>query len=279
VFLPLGGLLVASLAARRASEPQWLRLPRRLARRLSARTRTFLARERAFFEGEGLTLASSELVRDEIRHRFPAFRGRVETTGLPVDEERFRLPEEGERASLRRELLHVEDGAPCVLWVGNDTVRKGLGAARAVLQRLRRRKLDARLVLVGRGTEHLGGAEGVHGLGFVDDMERLYRAVDVLLAPSLEDNLSFCVLEALASGLPVVTTARNGAASYISDPVVGRVVTEAVAVHDLDGATLALLEAGMLDMAKRELRREAVRECFRSRHDSRVLELLRARGP
>ncbi len=274
VFLPLGGLLVSSLAARRASEPLLLSAPRRLARALSPKTRGFLAREAEFFASEGLVLASSPLVRDEIAHRFPRFPGRVEVAGLPVDDARFRLPLNGERDQLRRSQLSLRD-EPCLLWIGNDPVRKGLNVARRVLRRLRQRKLDARLVLVGHGTNRYDGSEpGIVGLGFTDTVPVLLRAVDVLLAPSLEDNLSFSVLEALATGCPVVTTERNGAADWITDRDCGRVVGDPRDVSALDAATLALLERGMLDDEQRQRRRAAVESCFRASHLDRVCATL-----
>jgi UDP-glucose:(heptosyl)LPS alpha-1,3-glucosyltransferase len=275
VFLPLGGLFADTLAARRRSEPWPLRWPRRLARALSARTRAFLDRERTFFTGDGLILASSPRVRAEIIARFPGFRGRVEVTGLPVDETRFRLPAPGEREAARRELgLGAEETV--LLWIGNDPVRKGLAAARAVLRRLHRRKLDAHLVLAGHGSAAFHRREpGLVGLGHVGErVASLYHAADLLLQPSLEDNLSFSVLEALATGLPVVTTRDNGAAYWVSERDVGRVVDDARDVHALDGATLALLERGMLADAARQKRRLVVADCFASRHFAEVCGLL-----
>jgi len=276
VFLPLGGLLSSSLAARRASEPFWLRWPRQLARALSGRTRYYLMREAAFLSSrdpERVVLANSELVRREIGQRFPEFGGRVEVTGLPLADEclDLTLPD---AAAKRASLVEVAGHAAeiCVLWIGNDPVRKGLLQAMAVLRRLRARKLAAVLVCAGHRTERLEG-DGVIGLGHVDTAI-LYRAADVLLAPSLEDNLSFAVLEALAAGVPVVTTSRNGAASFVTSDEIGRVVDDAKDVHELDGATLALLERGMLAPEMRQMRRDAVRTCRRSEHFARIREHL-----
>ncbi|MFQ5506829.1 MAG: glycosyltransferase family 4 protein [Planctomycetota bacterium] len=276
-FLPLGGLLRSSLDARRQSESWLERWPRGLARKISGKTRAYLGRERAFFEAPEetrLVLASSDLVQSEIRNRFPGFPGRIEVCGLPVDERRFRPPDPEERAVLRRSLFGVQGEEPCLLWVGNDPKRKGLAEARKVLRRLRWRKLDARLVLAGHRSERFDAVEpGLMGLGYVEP-EPLYRASDVLVAPSLEDNLSFSVLEALASGLPVVTTERNGASSFIQDPAVGRVIGDSGAVHELDGAVLAMLERGLLEEGPRLARRQAVATCFRKKHFERVLDAI-----
>ncbi len=273
-FLPLGGLLVSSLAARRRAEPGWLAIPKRIARALSGKTRFFLARERAFFATGRPVLASSTLVRDEIRARFPHYAGPLEVLGLPVDAGRFTIPTDAERAASRRRFeLDPED--VCVLWIGNDPIRKGLRAARHVLERLRARKIAAHLVLAGHGTERWDGMHrGLIGLGHVDFVPALMHACDVLLLPSVEDNLSFAVLEALASGLPVVTTRHNGASSYLVERDIGRVVDDAADVEALDRATLAMLDGDLHTDAVQARRRAAVESCFGPAHFGRLVDCI-----
>ena len=52
--------------------------------------------------------------------------------------------------------------------------------------------------------------------GKADDPERIYTACDCLVHPSFYDACSLVVLEALASGIPVITTNTNGASMYIT---------------------------------------------------------------
>ncbi|MEM7200493.1 MAG: glycosyltransferase family 4 protein [Planctomycetota bacterium] len=276
VFLPLGGLLAASLEARRRAEPPSIRWLRRTARALSPRTNAFLRRERAFFAAADRTvLASSELVGADIRRRFAAFTGSIAVTGLPIDEARFTVPTPADRRRTRAELA-LDPTAPCLLWIGNDPVRKGLPAARAVLRALRGDHPEATLVLAGHGSERLNGAEpGLRGVGHVGHTPRLIHAADVLLAPSLEDNLSLVVLEALASGLAVVTTQQNGACHYIQSARVGRVVTDAQDAEALLRATRTMLAVDTDDPAARQERRAAVATCFRGTHFQQVIALLR----
>ena len=278
VFLPLGGLFAAALEARRGAEPPWLRPLKRLGRAFDARTRCYLARERAFFNQAvpGLVLASSELTAGEIARRYPDFRGRVEVTGLPVDAERLRLPSAEERDEARA-ALGLESGALALLWLGHDAVRKGLPLARRVLARLRMRKIDARLICAGHGSERWDGREpGLIGLGQREDVPQLLHASDLLFLPSLEDNLSFVVLEALATGLPCVTSARNGAASFLSAPELGRVLQRPTDLGEADRHVLASLATDMLTEDLRARRRQAVEGCFTERHFDRVFELLGA---
>mgnify|MGYP001258128124 CR=1 FL=1 len=281
VFCPLGGLLRTSLDARRRSEVPGLRHLRASLRRLSKRTSLFLAREDAFFDeaansGGRLCLANSPLVADDIRRRYPRFAGTIEVVGLPVDLQRFSLPTRAERKAAR-EALGLGD-AVAILFIGNDPRRKGLGAALAVLERLRARRLDARLVLAGHGSARWTSAKrGILGLGFVEDIAGLYHACDVLLAPSLEDNLSFCGLEALATGLPVVTTRQNGVAAWVAGAKLARVVDDARCVSDLDAATLALLDRSALASELRSARRALIQSCESRLHfDAVELRLSRA---
>ncbi len=55
-------------------------------------------------------------------------------------------------------------------------------------------------------TTRLLNLRNVHCLGRRNDMPELYRAVDAMLLPTLGENQSLATLEAMASGLPVVTT-------------------------------------------------------------------------
>jgi glycosyltransferase involved in cell wall biosynthesis len=86
----------------------------------------------------------------------------------------------------------------------------------------------ARLTIAGSGPEkamlhqlaaELGIAEAVTFAGRVEnaDMPKLYRSADVMINPSLADNMPISVLESLASGVPVVSTNVGGVAYLVKD--------------------------------------------------------------
>jgi len=81
----------------------------------------------------------------------------------------------------------------------------------------------------------LGAAERVTFLGRVSAMERLYAASDAFCLPSFYDACSNAVLEALASGLPVISTADNGSSFFLPP--------ERVLQNPADAAGLARLLA------------------------------------
>lgn len=63
--------------------------------------------------------------------------------------------------------------------------------------------------------EALGLGKRVHFLGHVNDMKTLMASVDCLVFPSRYDPFALVVLEAMAAGLPVVTSAKVGAAALV----------------------------------------------------------------
>lgn len=86
-----------------------------------------------------------------------------------------------------------------------------------VFHELHKRKPDARLLLVGGGPDFDAVVEKVNNLHLQDavifagrrpDVERLYQAMDVFLMPSRWEGLPLVLLEAQASGLPVVASDR-----------------------------------------------------------------------
>ena len=104
---------------------------------------------------------------------------------------------------------------------------------------------------------HLGLKERVHFLGFVKDMPGLMRSVDVFAFPSRYEACSLVLLEALASGLPVITAEKAGGAELVGKG--GRLLKD-----PNDAATLAqwlqalAQDAGLREQIGREGRRIAL---------------------
>lgn len=138
--------------------------------------------------------------------------------------------------------------APHVLVARNlEPIYDNATALRAFAQVLQQCP-HARLTIAGTGPQevelrqlcqHLGIAEAVHFSGRLDrdDMAALLRHSSVALNPSLVDNMPNSVLEALASGVPVVSTRVGGVPHIVQDGVT------ALLVHprDPDAMAAALL--------------------------------------
>ena len=100
-----------------------------------------------------------------------------------------------------------------------------------------------RLLVAGRGNKNVYKTtrlrfwheEPVQFYGEVADVMRLFAAADIFILPTIYDPFSNACLEALACGLPVITTRGNGFGEIIEDGVHGSIVDDAsnlAALHD-----------------------------------------------
>ena len=223
------GVHAAWLERRARFEPFW----KPWLRQYNAKHRETLALERQLFgpDGARLVIANSRMVQAEIGQRFgyPAERIHVVYNGVPP----FSAPAEM-RAKTRRE-LRLGDDEFAVLFAGSGWERKGLRFAIAALNSAG--LPQATLLVAGRGNPRaLPRSERVRFLGPVKEMMRLLPAADAFILPTLYEPFSNACLEALAAGLPVITTAHNGFAEIIEPGVEGEVVAEPDDIAALAGA-------------------------------------------
>jgi UDP-glucose:(heptosyl)LPS alpha-1,3-glucosyltransferase len=185
-------------------------------------------------------IAASRMVRDEIvnSYRYPADKIDIVRNGVPLEKFRFD-PELREKS---RTELNLKPDQTALLFAGSGWERKGL--LFAIEAAALCRDLKIRLLVAGRGTarpyqtKRLGfwREEPVRFLGEVADMLRVYAAADIFVLPTIYDPFSNACLEALACGLPVITTRSNGFSEIIENGVHGSIV-------DQPGDLLALRDA------------------------------------
>ena len=141
-------------------------------------------------------------------------------------------------------------GPPLLGCVGYLLPEKGQELLIRALPLLLDRRPDCRLLLAGAGPcraalERLAGQLGVAGAvrfaGFVDDIDGVYRSLDVFLFPSLAEPLGSALLSAMAYGLPVVAAARGAVPEVIEDGRDGLLVPE-LAPEAFAAAVLPLLD-------------------------------------
>jgi glycosyltransferase involved in cell wall biosynthesis len=138
-----------------------------------------------------------------------------------------------------RKQLGVVDDRFVVLLIGNDWKKKGLLTLLDALQKLA--DLPICLLVVGQDDpspyqkclQQYGLAERVRFLSARPDVEFYYAAADAYIGPSLEDTFAQPPAEAMACGLPVVTSITNGTAEIISDGVDGLILREPTDSDDL----------------------------------------------
>ncbi len=194
----------------------------RAALALNPYHRYVLAAERAMFHSPRLraVICNSRMVQEEIQRHFglPAERLHVVYNG--IDTAAYHPDVKRRRAALRAS-RGIPADAPLFLFVGSGFERKGLAVLLAALAHLPR---SAHLLVVGRDKHlarfraraaALGLAQRVSFTGAVDDVKPYYGAADALVLPTLYDPFPNVVLEAMACGLPVVTSRKSGAAELI----------------------------------------------------------------
>lgn len=218
---------------------QWLAIRQRkhgfwrgLGDSLSLQHRAVLRAERAMFTHPQLrcVVCNSEMVRDEIVRHYGVAAEKLVVIRNGIDLQRFRPPSDEERRAARTQLGWA-DGKTVFLFVGSGFERKGVeGALRAFARGKLQR--DALLVVVGhdkhrsryeRLATELGVDAAVQFTGPQNDVLSYYRAADAFVLPTLYDPQSNAVLEAMACGLPAITSTGCGVAELLS-PQSGHVV-------------------------------------------------------
>ena len=117
-----------------------------------------------------------------------------------------------------------------ILFVGADFRRKGVTSLLKAFSLMDIK--NTRLIIAGRpaGTEYfsmtkkLGIDSKVIFWGPEKDVKNLYVMSDVFVLPTIYDPFSNATLEAMSSGLPVITTPYNGVSEIIDDGVQGFIV-------------------------------------------------------
>jgi glycosyltransferase involved in cell wall biosynthesis len=204
-------------------------------------------------------VAVSDYLRRELVARLPDLEGRVEVVDSGVDLERFRG---GDGAAARKE-LGWDGEAPFYLCLGTLTERKNVVRLAEAFGRLGR----GSLAFVGDGPlrSALERRDRVRVVGAVphDEVPAWLAACDVLCQPSLVEPFGQAVLEALASGRPVVATRVGGPPEFV--PAGAGVLVDPDSVEDIEAGLRAAAElpvpneAARAAAAEHDVRRQAER--------------------
>jgi UDP-glucose:(heptosyl)LPS alpha-1,3-glucosyltransferase len=225
--------------------------PARAAQNLSFFHCMMLWLEERLFTDPGLSrvIANSRQVQGEIIRHYGVDPAKIRVIVNGLDRQRFHPLEVADRAQLRRRLETPPD-REIVLFVGSGFSRKGLAYLFKAFAGLKDR--ESLLWVVGKGdiTTYQGAAAGlgvadrVKFWGPAPDTAPFYQAATVLALPTIYDPCSNVVLEALACGTPVVTTAANGAAEFLTPGENGAVIQDPDDIAALREALAAFLTRG-----------------------------------
>lgn len=263
VLIPQGGLHVASAeyGLRKYTHPV-ARCLARLGRWLSPAHWSFCLLERRQYLGpeRPLLIVPSRFVQKHLEHYYGLSGERIRVIPNAIDPKRFAVRDRLKLRDEMRSRLGIGPEEPTALFVGHNYRLKGLDTLLKALAR--RPDLPLRTVVCGsarigryqRRVKRLGLEERVHLLGFCPDVRPAFYAADFLVHPTFYDPCSLVVLEALACGLPVITTACNGAAELLHPPEDGLILEDPG-----DAAGLARCIEQFCDPERRRAAAEAAR--------------------
>ena len=165
-------------------------------------------------------IINSEMVGHDVRARFGFPVDRMHLVRNGVEAERWRR---GDREAQRAEWGVVPDEF-LLMFAGSGWERKGLSFVLAALEKLA--DPYVKLVVAGKGRPPRNAPQGVRFVGPMADLGNAFAAADLFVFPPIYEPSANVVFEALAAGLPVVTSVFNGAAEVIEEGINGTVVAD-----------------------------------------------------
>ena len=185
-------------------------------------------------------IAISDMVKQDMIRWYGIPEDRIAVVYNGIDIERF----SPRNRQYREEILkrHGIGDEFVILFVSNNFRMKGLNHLIRALADIKEEDSTIFSCLVlgkdKRGSyirlaKKLGVSDRIFFAGLTDEPEKYYGAVDLLVHPTFYDACSLTVLEALASGLPVVTTIFNGASGVVDHLKEGWVMRDPSNVNEL----------------------------------------------
>lgn len=175
--------------------------------------------------------------------------------GVKLDE--FRPVDIHEKRLLRRR-LQVPEG-PLAIFAGRLEAEKRVEDLIQVWHYVRQQYPDANLLVLGTGTQEERlrriAKEGVLFRGVVDDVAPYLKTADVFVLPSIAEGLSNALLEALATGLPVIVTATGGTTDIVRHKVSGWLIRDYQSKALLEGILAFLGDPALRERCALEGRR------------------------
>lgn len=227
--------------------------------------------EERMLERSNKIIAVSDFTRRELLQYYEVKEDKIRVIHNGVDVNKFQPADDKRRA---KEELGFNPDDIIVLSVGRLYARKGLFTLIESMPAVTRKFPRAKFVISGKGqsnemkklvahAQKLGVRDNLVFTGYYPDrkLPRLYQAADVFAFSTFYENLPFAVLEALSTGLPVVTTRVGGIPEMIEDGKNGFLV-QPFNSRELSDRILCFLEHPGAASEMAFLAREIIEERF-----------------
>jgi 1,2-diacylglycerol 3-alpha-glucosyltransferase len=244
-------------------------VPRRVTR--------FVARHFSCHQGnslDGMVVPSNPML-DVIKSYGITTPTEVIPTGIEPDS--FVL---GDRAAFREKFAIPQD-RPVLLFVGRVAHEKNIGFLISVVDRVRREVPDVLLVIAGEGpgreslaleVTRLGLGDSIMFIGYLDrhkELNSCYRAADVFVFSSRTETQGLVLLEAMAQGVPVVSTAELGTRDVLREGLGVWIAREDLT--DFSGKVVKMLSDAQLRKDLGDAGRDYAHEWSASQQAQRML--------
>ena len=284
IFQPHGGSHAAWLERRLDMYPWWFRAAKRPIDALLPRHRDFARHARqqyaAVKQADKTVIALSNLVADDYERRHGIHAEQIKVIYNGVDCQRFSPAHRASYRALVRRNLGVADDALLLLLAAHNFRLKGVPELLALAARLNANKRPVHVVIAGgkrlerwrSSAKKLGLADRVSFVGTISNLVPYYAAADAYVHPTYYDPCSLVLLEAAASGLPIVTTRRyNGAVELFREDEEILVANDPTA----SGALYERVDALFDDHLRAKLSAASRRVALRNPIERNVAEIVR----
>lgn len=200
--------------------------------------RAILGIEKRIFNKTKTIVANSKMAKSQIIDHYKVPECRIHVIYNGVDLKRF-TPELkiNWRAEIRKK-NSIPENVPLIIFVGSGYERKGLIT---LINSMKEVDKSLRLLVIGRGNVKKFQtivnsnkiSDRVFFLGPQIEIEKFYAASDIFALPTIYDPFSNATLEAMASGLPVISTKNNGAAELIEQGKEGFILEDMLSNSEL----------------------------------------------
>ena len=231
-------------------------------------------------------ICNSAMVKADIQRHFDVADTKLRVILTGVDSEKFHPNLRNEFRIEFRKKLSIPQGARVALFVGSGFERKGLAGFLLGLAELSGNtsvsRSSIRGIVVGEDkhltryrylADQLGLTDHLIFTGGVKDVRPYYAASDVFVLPTLYDPMPNACLEAMACGLPTITSKSSGAAELITNGVEG-FVTDALDTPAISNAIAHAFEDVNMGIRARARVAELTLEAMAAAYVSLYRELL-----
>jgi len=223
---------------------EWLRLrkkidswPKRISLPLNPLHRGLLFLEKRVFQSPRLKMvvANSRRGKEEIRRHYGVPEEKIRVIYNGVDLETFHPRNRAVFGQAQRRAMGIRASESLILFLGSGFRRKGLDGLIEGFGRVAGEIPGVTLVVAGKDRfgpyERAARRRGVHKrilfVGPTRQARELYAASDLFALPAIYEPFSNACLEAMATGVPVLTSLQNGVSELIADGENGFLVSEA----------------------------------------------------